>query len=80
VISIPDHPIGVKDNRFFVVSIATPAKEKEDNDGDKCNNASSNSASNRTSIAAASRTRWGIRHNDNRRLNSGGNYEAIGFC
>jgi hypothetical protein len=78
VISIPDYPIGVEDNRFFSAAIASPAKEKDDNGDDKGNNASSNSASNRTSIVA-SRTRWGIRHNDNRRLNSGGNYEAIGF-
>jgi len=74
VISMPDYPIGVKDNRFFVASTATQAKEKEENDGDKGNNPSSNSASNRTSIAAASRINCGPRHNDNRRLNSGINY------
>jgi hypothetical protein len=77
VIGIPDHPIGVKDNRFFSAAIAAPEK-KEDNGDNKGNNASSNSASNRISIAASG-TRWGIRHNDNRRLNSGGNYEAIGL-
>jgi hypothetical protein len=78
VISIPDYSISVIDNRFFSPAIAASAKEKEDNGDDKDNNASSSSTSNRTSIDAASRTRWGIRHNDNRRLNSGGNYVAIG--
>jgi hypothetical protein len=79
MISISDYPISVKDNRFFL-AIAAFAKDKEDNGDDNGNNASSNSASNRTSTATAPRTRWGIRYNDNRRLNSGGKNEAIGFC
>jgi hypothetical protein len=78
VIGIPDYPIGIKDKRFFRAALVAPVKEKENNDGDKGNDASSSSASNRTNIAA-SRTRWGIRYNDNRRLNSGGNYETIGL-
>jgi hypothetical protein len=79
VISISDYPIRVKDNRPFSLTIAASAKDKEENDDDKGDDASSNSASNRTSTATASRTRWGVRHNDNRRLNCGGKYESIGF-
>jgi hypothetical protein len=62
----------------LTVSSGAPTKE-EPNDGNKGNNASRNSASNRTNIAAASRTRWGIRHNDNRRLISDGSYVTIGL-
>jgi hypothetical protein len=79
VISISDYPTRVKDNRPFSLTIAASAKEKEENGDDKGNDASSNSASNRASTATTSRTRWGIWHNDNCRLNSGGKYDAIGF-
>jgi hypothetical protein len=78
-IGLPDYPIRVEDStRFFGAAIAAPAKENEENDDDKGNDASSSSASNRTGMVAASRGRRGIWHNDNCRLDGGGNYVAIG--
>ncbi len=53
VTSMPDNPIRVKVTvKFFTATIAAPVKEKDDNDGSKGGNASSNSTNNRTSIAA----------------------------
>jgi hypothetical protein len=76
---MPDYAIRVKVTvKFVTLAIAAPVKEKDDDDGGKGRHASSNSARDRTSIAAAftSRTGW---HNDNRRANGGGNNLAIGF-
>ena len=71
-----DDPIRV---RFFRAAVATPVEEEDDNGSGKNGNASSNSTSNRAGIATF-RTRWASRHNDNRRFNGGGDYQAIGFC
>jgi hypothetical protein len=75
---MPDYPIRVKVAiEFFTLATAAPVEEKDDNDGGNGSNASGNTTSNSSSIAAfARRGRW---HNDNCRLNGGGNYQAIGF-
>jgi hypothetical protein len=53
VTSMPDDPIRIKVTvKFFTAAVAAPAKEKDDNDYGKGGNASSNSTSNRSSIAA----------------------------
>lgn len=79
VTSVADDPIGVKVTiEFFTAAIATPVKDKDDNNGGKGGNPSGNSANNRTGIAA--RTRGSSRYNDNCRLNGGSEYRAIGFC
>ena len=74
---IANYPIRVEDSTRFFAAIAPPAKEKEGHDGNKGNDASSSSASNRTCMVATSRSRRGIWHDDNRRLDSGGKYVAI---
>ena len=76
-IGLPDYPIRVEDSTRFFAAVAPPVKEKEDDDGNKGNAASSSSASNRNCMVAASRSRRGIRHDDNRRLDSGGRYVVI---
>jgi hypothetical protein len=77
---MPDDPIRVKVTvKFFRAAIAAPAKEKDDNGYGKGGNASSNSSSNRSSIAAF-RTRCASWHNDNCRLKGGSDYQTIGFC
>ena len=77
-IGLPDYPIRVEDSTRFFGAAAAPEKENEDNGEDKDNDASSSSTSNRTCMVASSRSGRGIWHNDNCRLDGGGNYVAIG--
>ena len=80
VTSMPDDPIRVEVTvKFFTAAIAAPAKEKDDNDDGKGDNASSNSTNNRTSIAAFG-TNYTSRHNNDCRFKGCRDYQAIGFC